>query len=81
MPPYNRDSIEAVIARLETKFDGWIEESTAWRKSHEAEMVKLQEAVQGHDRFKYWLAGIAAGAGALGGKLLSLLGTHPGSKP
>ena len=77
MNNYNPDSLEAVISRLETKFDGWMTESKAWREAHEIEMNKLQASVQSHDRFKYWLAGIAAGAGALGGKILSVIGSNP----
>ena len=74
---YNPDSFDAVLSRIESKLDSWIHEAREWRENHEAKIAELKKSVEGHERFKYWVLGLAAAGGAIGSKLLSFLTGTP----
>ena len=78
---YNPDSIDAVVSRIEQKLDSWTTEARVWRENHELQIKELRGFVEAHERFKYWLLGLAAAGGAVGSKLLSMLTNHIDSKP
>lgn len=76
---YNPDSFDAVLSRIEAKLDRWVTEAREWRELHTTQITELRKTVEGHERFKYWLLGLAAAGGAIGSKLLSWITT--GTKP
>lgn len=73
MPDYNPDSLDAVVSRIEQKIDTFVREAKEWREKHAKQIAEMKASVDSHERFKYWILGIAAATGAAGGKLLSLL--------
>lgn len=91
MPDYNPDSMDAVVARIEQKVDNLGADARRWREEHEeriadlratvdSRITELRSAVDSHERFKYWVLGIAAATGAAGGKLLSFITGSGGPK-
>jgi hypothetical protein len=77
MPDYNPDSLDAVVSRIEQKIDTFVRETQEWRAQQALEIASLKSTVQAHERFKYWLLGMAAAAGAAGGKILTTLFHKP----
>jgi len=73
MPDYNPDSLDAVVARIEEKIDNFVRDANEWRASHAKQIAEMKSSIESHERFKYWILGIAAATGAAGSKLLSIL--------
>lgn len=58
---FNPNSVDATLSRIETKLDAALERVDA-----------LEKVVRDLDKFKYWMLGIAAAAGVVGGKITAL---------
>ena len=76
---YDKDSVNAVLSRIETELKSFIMESYKWREEHVLQLDELRKCVSSHEKFKYWVLGLAAATGAAGNKLLTLL-TGGGNK-
>lgn len=73
MPDYNPDSLDAVVSRIEQKIDAFVKDAEEWRASHAKQISEIKSSVDSHERFKYWVLGIAAATGAVGSKFLNFI--------
>jgi len=88
---YNENSMDSVISKLDAKFDAFVQSTQEWRelqtkqidewrRTHTEQIASLQQSVNSHEKFKYWVLGMAAATGAVGSKLVAYLTGGP-SKP